>query len=59
MHTINQTRKCLYLDNEAQIAECVGELQARGFPLAMSWVRSLGWQFSYINGFPGILLDKT
>ena len=25
----------------------------------MSQVRSLGWQFTYINGFPGIPLDKT
>ena len=51
--------KILYLDDEAQIAECVAEFQARGFPLTMSRVRSLGWQFASINGFPGIPLNKT
>ena len=38
--------------------ECIAEFQARGFPLTMSWLSSLGWQFAYLNGFSGIPLDK-
>ena len=58
MYNIFQRRKFLYLDDDAQIVECIAEFQARGFPLTMSQVRFLGWQFAYVNGFPGIPLDK-
>ena len=48
-----------YLDDDTQIAECIREFKAHGFSLTMLWVRSLAWQFAYINGFPGVPLHTN
>ena len=40
---ILSTKKILHLDNKVQIAECMAEFQAHGFPLTMSHVHSLAW----------------
>ena len=47
------TEEILHLDDEVQIAVCVEEFQSRGFPLTMSWICSLTWQYANINGIPG------
>ena len=52
-------QEIFYLDDDTKIAECIGEFQAHSFPLTMSWVRSLAWQFVYINGFPGVPLHTN
>ena len=50
-------KKILHLD-DVQIAECVVEFHAHGFPLTMSRVHSLTWQFVDISGIPGFPKDK-
>ena len=55
---ILSTKKILHLDDEVQIAECMAEFQAHGFPLTMSHVHCLAWQFANINGIPGFPKDK-
>ena len=47
------TEEIFRLDDEVQMATCVAEFQSRGFPLTMSRVRSLAWQYANINGIPG------
>ena len=55
---ILSTEKILHLDDEVQIAECMVEFQAHGFPLTMSCVHRLAWQFVDINSIPGFPKDK-
>ena len=55
---ILSTEKILHLDDEVQIAECMVEFQAHGFPLTMSHVHSLAWQFANINSIPSFPKDK-
>ena len=47
------SEEILHLDDEVQITACVEELQSRGFPLTMSQIHSLAWQYANINGIPG------
>ena len=44
-------------EDEEQIATCICEFQAAGFPLTMSRVRSLAWQYADLNGIPGFSQD--
>ena len=44
-------------DEDKQIATCIHEFQAAGFPLTMSRVRSLAWQYADLNGIPGFSQD--
>ena len=39
-------------DDEEQIATCIHEFQAAGFPLTVPRVRSLAWQYADVNGIP-------
>ena len=47
------TEEIFHLDDEVQIATCVEEFQSRGFPLIMSHICFLTWQYTHINGIPG------
>ena len=55
---ILSTEKILHLDDEVQIAECMVEFQAHGFPLTISHVHSLAWKFADINSIPSFPKDK-
>ena len=55
---ILSTKTILHLDDEVQIAACMVEFQAHGFPLTISHVYSLAWQFADINSIPGFPKDK-
>ena len=52
-----QLRKILYLDDEPQFAACIEDFQAQGFPLIMTHIRSLIWQYAQTNGIPGFSQD--
>ena len=45
-------------EDEEQIANCIRDFQAAGFPLTMSRVRSLAWQYANLNGIPGFSQDN-
>ena len=44
-------------EDEEQVATCIHDFQAAGFPLTMSRVRSLAWQYADLNGIPGFSQD--
>ena len=46
------TEEIFPLDDEVQIAMCVKEFQSTGFPLIISCIRSLAWQYAHIYGIP-------
>ena len=47
------TKEIFHLDDEVQITMCVKEFQSRGFPLTISHICSLTWQYAHINSIPG------
>ena len=48
-----QTEKYYFSEDEAEIVEVIVKFQKAGFPLTISKVRKLAWQFADINKIKG------
>ena len=48
-----QTKKYYFSEDEAEIVEVIVKFQKAGFPLMISKVRKLAWQFADINKIKG------
>ena len=46
-----------FLSDEDEEQTCIRDFQAARFPLTMSRVRSLAWQYADLNGIPGFSQD--
>ena len=53
MEIVNYDNTFISDKDEEQIAACIHEFQAARFPLTMSNVRSLAWQYADLNGICG------